>query len=273
LAEKNLYITGTMRANPIPMGIRIAKTSTQFKQMSRGDAVKCKVRFRTAGGQASEAGLVCWRDRNMVYCLSNDSNNSEFDECSCRGLGGIIRIPRPISIANYNKYMGDVDLADMRRLHCNSTRMGQNRWWLKHFFHLLDVGTSNALVLYNESVKSHLQQETTTHTPMNIVEFKMKLVEDPVARSIDNLFNSEGGGGEQHTPVHIEGGQWSRCAYCAFRSRTRRTRIQCAGCGVPLCSIGNGRVGDDCFTLAHETEDRREMVCRKYDEMKKKVTR
>ena len=108
---------------------------------------------------------------------------------------------------------------------------------------------------------------------MNIVEFKMKLVEHLVGRSIDNLFEGEGGGGEQHTPVHVEGGKRLRCAYCALMSRTRRTRIQCAGCGVPLCSIGNGRIGDDCFTLAHETEDRQQMVRRKYDEMKKKVTR
>jgi hypothetical protein len=106
---------------------------------------------------------------------------------------------------------------------------------------------------------------------MNIVEFKMKLVEDLVGRSIDNLFNGKGGGGEQHTPVHIEGGQRSRCTYCALMSRTRRTRIQCAGCGVPLCSMGNMRVGDNCFTLDHETEDRWEMVCRKYDEMKKRL--
>jgi len=122
----------------------------------------------------------------MVYCLSNDSNNFEFDECSRRGLGGIIRIPRPVLIANYNKYMGGVDLADMRRLHCNSTIMGQNRWWLKLFFYLLDVGTSNALVLFNESKK--IRKEKT----LNIVQFKMKLVEDLVGRNIDNLF--EGGG-------------------------------------------------------------------------------
>jgi hypothetical protein len=139
-------------------------------------------------------------------------------------LGRYHRIPRPISIANYNKYMGGVDLVGVRRLHCNSTIMGQNCWWLKLFFYLLDVGTSNALVLYNESVKSCLQQETTTHTPMNIVEFKMKLMEDPVGRSIDILFDGEGGGGEQHTPGHIEGGQRWRCAYCALVSRTRRTR-------------------------------------------------
>jgi hypothetical protein len=39
---------------------------------------------------------------------------------------------------------------------------------------------------------------------MNIVKFKMKLVEDLVGRSIDNLFESGGTAVEQHTPVHIE---------------------------------------------------------------------
>jgi hypothetical protein len=121
----------------------------------------------------------------MVYCLSTDSNSFEFDECSRRGLGGIIRIPWPISLANYNKYMGGVDLADMRRLHCNSTIMGQNRWWLKLSFYLLDVGTSNALVLFNESKR--IRKLKT----QNIVQFKMKLVEDLVGRNINNLF--EGG--------------------------------------------------------------------------------
>jgi hypothetical protein len=270
LAEKNLYITGTMLANRTPLGIRIAKSSTTFKQMKRGEALKCRVRFRTASGNESEAGLVCWRDRNMVYCLSNDSNNFEFDECSRRGEGGIIRIPRPLSIAKYNKYMGGVDLADMRRLHCNSTIMGQNRWWLKLFFYLLDVGTSNALVLYNESQKIRLE----SHTPMNIVQFKMQLVEDLVGRSMDDLFETGGSvGGEQHTPVHIEGGVRSRCAYCALMSTVRRTRYQCSCCGVPLCSIGSGKVEDDCFTAAHKTEDRRQMVCKKYLEMQKRNTK
>jgi Transposase IS4 len=121
-------------ANRIPQGIRhVARTSQTFKQMKRGDALKCRVWFRTKSGQESQAGLVCWRDWNMVSCLSKDSINFEFDECSHRGLGGIIWIPRPVSLANYNKYMGGVDFADMRRLHCNSTIKGQNRWWLKLF--------------------------------------------------------------------------------------------------------------------------------------------
>jgi hypothetical protein len=69
------------------------------------------------------------------------------------------------------------------------------------FFYLLDVGTSNALVLYNESVKIRLQPPAQ-HTPMNIVQFKMKLAEDLAGKSINNLFFKSGaGGGEQHTPV------------------------------------------------------------------------
>ena len=88
-------------------------------------------------------------DRNMVYCLSNDSNNFEFEKCGWRGDGGIVWIPRPISIAQYNKYMVGMDLADLRQLHCNSKIMGMNQLWLKLFFYLLDdVGTSNALVLF-----------------------------------------------------------------------------------------------------------------------------
>jgi hypothetical protein len=51
-------------------------------------------------------------------------------------------------------------------------------------------------------------------------------------------------------------------------SRKRRTRYQCAGCGVPLCSIDNGKVDNDCFTIAHETEDRWVMV--KYNKVKKR---
>jgi hypothetical protein len=64
------------------------------------------------------------------------------------------------------------------------------------FFYLLDVQTSKALVLYNESAVTIRLQQPAQHTPMNIVQFKMKLVEDLVGGSIDNLFKSR----------HIEGG-------------------------------------------------------------------
>jgi hypothetical protein len=66
LADRNLYITGTMLANRIPLAIRTAKTSATFIKMNQGDALKCQVTFRTEQGAKSHAGLVYWWDRNMV---------------------------------------------------------------------------------------------------------------------------------------------------------------------------------------------------------------
>jgi hypothetical protein len=123
------------------------------------------------------------------------------------------------------------------------------------FFYLLDVGTSNALVLHNEYLQSK-SDDTGKYTPMNIVQFKMKLVDNLVRKKIDSLFESGGCADDQHAPVHITDEVRSLCVWCALMSRLRQTRYQCAKCGIPLCSIGNGRVEEDCFTAAHKTGDR-----------------
>ena len=72
--------------------------------------------------------------------------------------------------------MGGVDLADQRRLHCNSTIKGLHRWWLKLFFYRLDAGTSNASVLYNFSAENSL----------NITTFKKELINVLVGDKIRN---------------------------------------------------------------------------------------
>jgi Transposase IS4 len=206
----------------------------------------------------------------MVYCLSNDANNFEVDQCHRRGDGGIVQLTRPVSIAEYNKYMGGVDLADMIRLHCDSTLMGQKRWWLKLFFYLLDVGTSNALVLFNEQLKI-AAGEGGEFTKWNIVEFKLKLVEDLVGKSLDDLHRKSSVEEEaEHKCVPIPGGNRVKCAYCGLMSRESRTRYQCVVCGVPLCSMGSGKVKHDCFTEAHKTPDRIEMVLKKHQRMQMK---
>ena len=84
-----------------------------------------------------------------MYCLSNECDSVDFDDSMRRLKNGLITVRRPKCIAEYNKYMGGVYLADMQWLHCNSTILGQNHWWSKLFFYFLDVGTSNALVLHN----------------------------------------------------------------------------------------------------------------------------
>lgn len=105
---------------------------------------------------------------------------------------------------------------------------------------------------------------------MNIVKFKMVLVEGLVGKSMDALYKTPCEN-DQHVLVQIEDGVRSRCAYCALMSRgTPRTRFQCSACGVPLCAVGSSPNKVDCFALAHETGERREMVLKKYSEMQKR---
>jgi Transposase IS4 len=89
------------------------------------------------------------------------------DKCFRRQQGGCqIECDHPTAIEEYNQYMGGVDSADQCQKHCDSTIMGQHRWWLKLFHYLLDVATANALVLYNEAM----------NTKINVKDFKKKLV-------------------------------------------------------------------------------------------------
>jgi DNA polymerase III epsilon subunit-like protein len=261
LHEMKLFVTGTILSNRIPKNITIAKSSKEFRQMERGDAVKHIFNYKDKNGESQKAGLVAWKDRNIVYSLTNDTTTSTMDVCKRRGQGGLVEIRRPTVISKYNTYMGGVDVADMRRLHCSSTIMGQNRWWLKLFFYLLDVGTSNALVAFNEAMKGK-------QTPLNIVEFKTKLVESLVGQKLKDLAREQDEVVE-HTMVKLTENIRQRCSYCALTGTQSRTRFMCAGCGVPYCSIGSGKTAKDCFALAHDNEQVREICVEKHAAQRK----
>ena len=114
--------------------------------------------------------LVAWKDRDIVYCLTNVTPTVGTGSCYRRSTGGRILLERPNVIEEYNRYMGGVDIADQRRLHSNCTIMGQHRWWLKLLFYLLDVSTANALILYKSTL------EESDRNALNIDAYKKKLV-------------------------------------------------------------------------------------------------
>ena len=276
LRERDIYITGTVMSNRIPKAVRIAKNSAEFKAMKRGDKKIFRLKMCHADGtnyddnNCSFGGLVCWRDRNIVYCLSNDSCNYQVDQCRRRSQGGLITIPRPISICKYNQYMGGVDLADMRRLHCNSTIMGQNRWWLKLFFYLLDMATSNALVLYNLSLKKTAEINGTEYKKVNMPTYKLRVVEKLVGKIIEGLKDILDDDDDQHEHIAIPIPKPRRCAFCSWNGARARTSFVCKECTLPLCCIGSGKVEHDCFNEFHAAPDRNEIVTR-YKAMQKRV--
>ena len=117
LHKMGLYVTGTLMKNQIPSKFTLTKTMQKYKTMSRGDHTKHLYEYKK-GDDVIQFGLVLWKDRDIVYVLSSECNNNDTDSCKRRTKDGIIIISRPKVISKYNQYMGGVDLADMRRLHC-----------------------------------------------------------------------------------------------------------------------------------------------------------
>ena len=196
----------------------------------------------------------------MVYALTSCVNTGKKGSCYCRSVQGRICIERPIVIQEYNQNMGRVDLADTRRMHCNSTIMGLHRWWLKLFFYLLDVGTSNALVLFREGGKDN---------NINLVEYKMKLIYALVGPNLVGIDEPV----TEHKMEKMQGKSRYQCSYCSlFGKPSKRTRYKCShhDCNMPLCSVGTGRTDHNCFVLSHKNDDVRKAVALHFLKMKRK---
>jgi hypothetical protein len=101
--------------------------------------------------------------------------------------------------------MGGVDLADMSRLHCNSTMIALQRWWLKLFFYNLDVGTANALLVVL------FKKQATGQSDMNITMFKIEIVNSLVGHKLIEVVSTL-----QPSLVHsLERGEArNQCVYC-----------------------------------------------------------
>jgi DNA polymerase III epsilon subunit-like protein len=263
----NIFVTGTCMKNRIPRQLTIAKSSREFKGMERGQNKRHLYSYNTDEGESIQYGLVCWKDRDIVYCLTSCHPTGDESTGSCvrRSSEGLKLLQRPAVIGEYNKYMGGVDLADMRRLHCNSTIMGQNRWWLKIFFYLLDVGTANALVLYREALIGTPMFEEDNK--ISIAEFKRKLIMSLVGPRLAIV--------ERPIATHelVRTPRRHLCAYCGLYSKFKRTRYKCGHpeCNIPLCSMGTGKSEVDCFALSHANESIRVATQKKYEVMQKRT--
>jgi hypothetical protein len=107
---------------------------------------------------------------------------------------------------------------------------------------------------------------------MTNVDFKKAVIKSLVGSRLDDVPDTIPV--VIHKATRSEGDVRKKCAYCSTIGKVRRTRFFCAhlDCDLPFCSIGNGRVSHDCFTLAHSNESIRKAVVQKYEAMKKSCT-
>jgi hypothetical protein len=96
------YVTGTCMRNRLPKEVILPKKSKAYKEMDRGDYKTNTYKYKDSNGTERKYGLVCWQDRDMVYCLTNSIGTEATGVAYRRVSGGGICLQRPKVIEMYN---------------------------------------------------------------------------------------------------------------------------------------------------------------------------
>ena len=148
--------SGTARTNRK----NFPKKLKEFTKMSRGDSKFLFHKNTTA---------CRWYDNKDVYCLSTIFNGSlttvrrqvekETRDISC-----------PEMIADYNKYMGGVDLADQAMCYYSVGRKTL-KWWRRVFWRMHDQAITNAYVIHKANSPAN-----TSVNHKNILVYNLHMI-------------------------------------------------------------------------------------------------
>ena len=104
---------------------------------------------------------------------------------------------------------------------------------------------------------------------MNMVDFCLQLLENFTGSRVQRLIALA----PPLEHIAVKSGMRQRCAYCALNDRESRSRFQCNTCLVPLCSVGTGKAGTNCFSLAHKSNEMKRIVKLKHQRMETMVNK
>lgn len=208
--------------------------------------------------------IVKWVDNSVVQLASNF--------VGVEPMGMIERwerVPKerksiecPNIVSVYNKNMGGVDLADML-IALNRIESKTTRWYIKVFWHFIDIAKVNSWLLY---CRHHSQHGTPSKNVKGLKAFSLELAEALISannapkrgrprkwKSTDEPRQSQKApknstpcidvryDGISHWPIPVAEKQ--RCRFCQSYSR-----MECEKCNVHLCLIKER----NCFKNFHQ---------------------
>lgn len=254
LKSRGLHYTGTIRVNRIP-GLEM-KSDKDLKSQGRGsfDAVV----------SSDGIAVVKWMDNKPIHVISSYCGVKPIDEVKRWSAAEkrFIGIRRPFIIKEYNQYMGGIDLNDFL-VALYRTAIGTRRYYMRIFFHFLDVTVVNCWLLY----RRHQKQRGESHY-MKLLEFRTKIAKSLLLygkkvlkhrgrptkiskqspKRVARRVTVPGPSAEvryddiAHWPIED---RRTRCRLC--NDRHRFTFFKCSKCDVPLCL----RKGRNCFYDFH----------------------
>ena len=238
LQQHGIMACGTYRTNRAGLPQDLTDKTT-LKQMVRGD---CHMR------QKGNTTAVVWMDKKPVYVLSSAHQSTTLSVKRKNQDGSTTEVKCPTSVAEYNRYMGGVDLHDQLKCYYSYDRKSK-RWWMRLFFHLLDIAVVNAYILYRHCYKLHW------HPPLKFkpdkqLAFRTEIIDQlvnhftcrkqtgPVVTPIVSLVPS----GHDITDLRPHGICAGRCEFCSVglyktSGKRKETQYGCPKCKKRLCPV------------------------------------
>lgn len=248
MLEKNNFACGTIKSNRRHFPLAVLKDDKKLKK-GQYDIVN-----------SNEISISKWKDRGQkcVNVISNMHDSS----CSLtrrdnRGLKEVIKVP--ISIVDYNNYMGGVDHFDQFHSYYN-VAWKSRRWWLKLFYYLFDASIVNSFVIYQSTCNLHDPKSSNYIHLLFRSILANQLIEDfsskkqpGIQKNLHKMPKKKSGKlvvGNQyylqnvgdHMPIK---GTYRRCGYCSDKKNQKRSNIICKKCDIALCL--------ECFEPFHNT--------------------
>ena len=236
LLEKNIYCAGTIRPN--------RKNFPRDIVPSGGGDIGT-FRFATT----NKLTAVWWRDRRDVYAISNMHNTSSTLVMKRpKGCKDKQPTPCPTIIADYNSFMGGVDLTDQHLSYYSLSNRRTIKWWKKVFWRLVDLCIVNAWIIYrcNYPNDSDINSQKA---------FRVKLAEELVQPLLNLRASTDcpdylnvHRGKSATSETHLKGKhfpsksqQRGRCCVCSRqqsstgRRKDTKTQNYCKKCNAFLC--------------------------------------
>ncbi|XP_060858925.1 piggyBac transposable element-derived protein 3-like isoform X1 [Metopolophium dirhodum] len=159
LEKKGIHTVGTFRRNRFP---NVCLTDDRLlMKKDRGYSEEC---FTVVEDVPISA--VAWKDNKVVHVSSTFVGELEKNVVSRfdKKKKTTVIVPRPKIIEVYNKHMGGVDLMDSM-IGRYRIIMRSKKWYMKIFYHLVDMSIVNAWILYKKVTKK----------PMKLAQFREQL--------------------------------------------------------------------------------------------------
>jgi hypothetical protein len=236
LLKLGVYGCGTMRVNRkgSPDGLQaVAKKGF----MERG---------QSKTWQSGNFTVSVWQDsKPVLVAASNSDPLANMSVTRKQKDGTRITVAAPMSVVEYNKYMGGVDKNDQLRGYYH-VRLKSRKYYKYIFWFMFEVAITNALILCNNHTDLGIKEGKTFR-----VLLAKSLISDycsrkrssrPITRPTSKRFCPD------HFPTRGSDKN-HRCHYCqVYKKERHETKWYCRDCSHYFCHNG---LEDDCFYMYH----------------------